>query len=77
MNKTDRRILKTGIKRVVVAMFTAFLFALSVCAVILTATATGYWAVILFISAIVLLIWAIIFLYAQGIASGGGHYVEK
>jgi hypothetical protein len=59
------------------AIFTAFLFGLSIFSFIATATATGYWAVILFISAIVLLVWAFLFLYAQGIVNGGGRYVEK
>lgn len=67
MNKIDKKILKTGLKRVAIALLTAFLFAMSVLAFIVTATATGYWAVILFISGIVLMIWAFVFLYAQGI----------
>ena len=68
ITKTDTLTLKMGLNRMVLALFTAFLFGLSVFSFIATATATGYWAVILFISAIVLLVWAIIFLYAQGIA---------
>ena len=74
MNKTDGKILKKGLKRVVIALLTAFLFGLSVFAFIATATATGYWAVILFISALVLLLWTFIFLYAQGL--GPKTYTE-
>ena len=77
ITKNDASALKTGLKRMAVALFTAFLFGLSVFAFIATATATGYWAVLLFIAAIVLLVWAFIFLYAQGIGNGGGRYEEK
>ena len=73
----DKSALKMGLKRMGIALFTAFLFGLSITSFILTATATGYWAVILFLAAIVLLVWAVVFLYAQGIANGGGRYVEK
>lgn len=77
ITKKDTSALKTGLKRMVVALFTAFLFALSVFAFIVTATATGYWAVLSFFAAIVLMVWAIIFLYAQGIVNGGGRYVAE
>ena len=69
VTKKDKGALKIGLKRVAIALFTAFLFALSAFAFIATATATGYWAVILFLSAIVLLVWAFVFLYAQGITT--------
>lgn len=74
--KKDASTLKTGLKRMVVALFTAFLFGLSIFAFIATATATGYWAVVLFLAAIVLMVWAFIFLYAQGISpkGAGGKY---
>jgi fatty acid desaturase len=65
--KTDTRTLRQGLKRTLIAILTAVLFALSVYNFIAVATATGYWAVILFFSAIVLLVWAFILLYAQGI----------
>ena len=77
ITKKDTSTLKIGLKRMVLALFTAVLFALSIFSFIATATATGYWAVILFISAIVLLGWAFVLLYAQGIVNGGGRYVEK
>ena len=74
--KKDVSTLVTGLKVLVVALFTASLFGLAVFAFIATATATGYWAVVLFIAAIVLLLWAFIFLYAQGV-SVGGKYESK
>lgn len=77
ITKKDTSTLKIGLKRMLLALLTAFLFGLSIFSFIATATATGYWAVILFISAIVLLGWAFVLLYAQGIVNGGGHYVEK
>lgn len=76
ITKKDVSTLATGLKRMLVALFTAILFGLSIFAFIATATATGYWAVILFIAAIVLMLWAFIFMYAQGI-SAGGKYESK
>lgn len=67
VTKKDTSALKVGLKRMVIALFTAVLFASSVFSFIATATATGYWAVVLFLAAIVQLVWAYIFLYAQGI----------
>lgn len=67
VTKKDTSALKMGLKRMVIALFTALLFASSVISFILTATATGYRAVVLFLAAIVQLVWAFIFLYAQGI----------
>ena len=77
ITKEDTTALKTGLKRMLLALLTAFLFALSIFSFVATATATGYWAVILFISAIVLLGWSFVLLYAQGIVKGDGRYVEK
>lgn len=65
--KTDARALRQGLKRTVLALFTAVLFALSVYGFIAVATVTGYWAVGLFLSAIVVMGSAFILLYAQGI----------
>jgi hypothetical protein len=65
--KKKAKILGRGLKRMMIALFTAILFALSVYAFIAAATATGYWAVVLFLSAIVLMVGAFVFLYAQGI----------
>lgn len=80
LTKADVKALKHGGKRVLVALFTTILFILSIVSFIAVATAKGYVAVILFISGIVLLVWAFIFLYAQGITkieSRGGRYAEK
>ena len=65
--KKNASTLKRGLKRMAVALFTAVLFGLSVYAFIATATATGYWAIVLFFCAIILLSWAFAFLYAQGV----------
>lgn len=70
--KADARSLWLGCKRVLVALLTAVSFALTGYAFIAVATATGYWAVALFIAAIVLTIWSFALLYAQGVV-----YVES
>lgn len=70
MNKTDFSILKRGLKRMTFALFTAALFTLSVLGFIETATATGYWAVLLFIASVISLGLAFLFLYVQGIIRG-------
>ena len=62
----DVKTLMRGLKRTAIALLTLILFGLSVFCFIAVATAPGYWAVALFVSAIVLMVWAIIFLYAQG-----------
>lgn len=59
-------VLWRGLKRMVTALITAGLFGLSVYDFIATATATGYWAVVLFISGIVIMRWAFRLLNAQG-----------
>ena len=75
--KTDFEALKRGFKRTVLALLTAILFGLSVFAFIATATATGYWAVVLFLSAIVLMFWAFVLLYAQGVVRTGRYGGSK
>ena len=75
--KTDFEALKRGLKRTVLALLTAILFGLSVFAFIATATATGYWAVVLFLSAIVLMFWAFVLLYAQGVVRTGRYGGSK
>lgn len=77
ITKKDTATLKTGLKRLAIALLTAFLFALSVFAFVATATATGYWAVVLFFSAIVLMFWVFILLYAQGISHTEGKGDSK
>lgn len=64
--KKKAKVLWRGLKRVVIACWTANLFALSVYAFIAAATAIGYWSVILFLSAIVLMGWGLLLLYVQG-----------
>lgn len=63
------KILGRGFARVVVALFTAATFGLSVLDFIAVASATGYCAVALFIAAIMLLLVAVILLYSQGITN--------
>ena len=70
MNKTDFSILKRGCKRMIFALITAALFALSVWGFIKTATSYGYIAVGLFLASVILLGLAFLFLYAQGIIRG-------
>lgn len=65
--KTDARSLWLGFKRVIVALLTAASFALTGYTFFAVATATGYWAVALFIAAIVLAIWSFALLSAQGV----------
>ncbi len=73
VNDGDKRTFKIGLKRTGLALVTVFLAALSVYSFIATATATGYVAVFLFFAAIVLLFWAVVFLYAQGIINVGSR----
>jgi hypothetical protein len=68
MNKTDVKVLKRGLKRMGLALLTAALFAISVISLIKVATAPGYLAVLLFIIAILEMVMAITFLYAQGLS---------
>ena len=49
MNKTDAKILKRGLKRVGVALLATSIFVSSVVGLIVTATAPGYLAVLLFL----------------------------
>ena len=65
--KKDAAFLKRGLKRTGFALLTILLIALAVFGFIATATATGYWAVILFLASIVISIWAFVFVYAQGV----------
>lgn len=67
MNKTDAKILKRGLKRVGVAILTTAIFVSSVVGLIVTATAPGYLAVLLFLLSIAGLLSAFVLLYAQGI----------
>ena len=75
MNKADFTILKRGLKCVLIALLTAAMFGLSGWCFVETAKAPGYWAVLLFFTAIMSLGMALILLYAQGIIRG--KYVES
>ena len=75
--KTDVETLKLGLKRMLLAIGTAALFALSVLCFILVATAEGYWAVIVFFAALVFAVCGFIFLYAQGITHVGSKGDNK
>lgn len=66
--KADVNALTQGVKRVLFALITAATFALAVFCFIITATATGYIAVALFLAAVALAIWTIVLVYAQGIS---------
>lgn len=66
MTKNDKRILKKGLKRTLLAMIAAAMVAFSVCGFVAVATAPGYLAVLLFIVSLLALGCAFIFLYAQG-----------
>ena len=67
ITKKDVAALKLGLKRVALALITAFVFGMSVFTFITVATAPGYLAVFLFIAAIVMLGMAFLLLYAQGL----------
>jgi hypothetical protein len=75
--KTDAKALKLGLKRTLLAIFTALLFALAVFCFILVATAKGYWAVMLFFAALAFMGCGYIFLYAQGITNAGSKGDNK
>ncbi len=75
--KTDVKTLKLGLKRTMLAVFTAVLFALALFCFVLVATARGYWAVILFFAALVFMVGGYIFLYAQGITQVGSKGDNK
>ena len=70
MNKTDFSILIRGLKRMVFALATAVMFALSGWGFVETATATGYLAVLFFFISVAELGIALLFLYAQGLIRG-------
>lgn len=75
--KTDVKALKLGLKRTMLAILTALLFALAVLCFVVVATAKGYWAVMLFFCALIFLVCGYIFLYAQGITRVGSKGDNK
>jgi len=72
VNKQDARILKRGLKRTMLALWTVMQFAIAMLGFITVATAPGYLAVVLFFVSVLILVIAIVLLYAQGIT-----YVES
>lgn len=69
VTKDDRRVVARGLKRVLLALLTAAMFAIAVIGLIAVATAPGYLAVLLFFASILALAVSFILLYAQGITS--------
>lgn len=57
----------SGIKLMLLALITAALFALTVNSFLMVCTKVGWWAVLAFTAGIVLLFFAITFLYAMGL----------
>lgn len=70
MNKTNKAIvkavLKTGVKRTVLALLTTATFAGAILGFVKTASATGYAAVLLFMASIAVTLFGFATLYAQG-----------
>jgi hypothetical protein len=71
--KADAANLFRGFKRVVIALFTAALFGLSIFGFVMVAVVSGYWAVLFFIASIMLMISAFTLLYAQGVIHTGSQ----
>jgi 1,4-dihydroxy-2-naphthoate octaprenyltransferase len=67
VNKNDALVVARGLKRTLIALLTAGLFAISVIGLIAVASAHGYMAVLLFFASLVGIALAFILLYAQGI----------
>lgn len=67
MSKSDINTLKRGLKRVGVALITTLSFALCAAGFILTAFIPGYAAVLVFIASIIVLLFSVSLLYAQGV----------
>lgn len=66
VNKKSALIMGRGIARLLFALLTAVLFAISVYGFIVVASVTGYWAVLLFTVSVVNLFWAFVLMYVQG-----------
>jgi hypothetical protein len=67
MNKADWKVLKKGLKRLALSLFTAALFAVSVYGFVVTALVSGYVAVLLFVTSVVTTGSGFLFLYAHGL----------
>ena len=66
-NDRDTKTLAFGLKRTVLALLTAAMFALSVLGFIKVASATGYIAVLVFFGSVIALLTSFVLLYAQGV----------
>lgn len=67
VNKNDAKVFTRGLKRTLLALLNAATFAIAVIGFITVAKATGYGAVLLFFTSLILLVASFILLYAQGI----------
>lgn len=67
VNKNDARVFTRGLKRTLLALLTAVTFATAVMCFITVAKVTGYWAVLMFFVALLVLAASLVLLYAQGI----------
>ena len=64
--KANAKVMGRGFGRMLLAVLTAVLFAISVYGFIVVASVTGYWAVLLFHVSGMNLVWAFALLHAQG-----------
>ena len=71
VTKNDARTVVRGLKRTLLALLTAALFAIAVLGFIVVAKAPGYRAVLLFFASVLELISSFILLYAQGVTLKG------
>lgn len=71
LNESDVRTIGRGLRRLVLAVLTVFLFSASVYFFVTVGTLTGYWAVLRFLLAIWAMFAAVVFLYALGITPMG------
>ena len=67
VNKNDARVVARGLKRTLIALLNAATFAIAVMCFIIVAKVTGYWAVLMFFTALLMLAASLVLLYAQGI----------
>lgn len=67
MKETDKRILKRGLKRVLMSLATTIAFLAALYGFYLVAVTEGYVAVLTFIFSLMILGYALVLLYAQGI----------
>lgn len=67
MYKTDLKILRRGFKRMMIGLLAAFFFVVAVYGFILVASSTGYAAVLDLIGSVLMLVFAIFWLYTLGV----------